>query len=488
MVRTTFRRRVSAAAAAAAMVGGLLVGGLAAGAAPAAAADPYAGYLFSYFTGEGTSTGERVYFALSRGNDPVRYDELNGGGSILTSTVGTGGVRDPFIIRHPTSGTFYQIATDLKMNGYGNWDAAQRTGSRSIVVWESTDLVTWSAPRLELVSPATAGNTWAPEAYWDDAAGHFVVFWASKLYATSDPNHTGSSHNRMMYATTTDFNTFTPAQVWKDPGYSVIDSTVAKDGGTYYRFTKDERSNTSSTPCGKFIFSESSTSLTSTSWTPLQTCIGKTTSSNPGVSAAEGPTIFKSNTENRWYLFLDEFGGQGYVPFTATSLGATTWTKVSSFDLPASPRHGTVLPVTQAEYDRLLATYGSRSLVARHSGKCADVPNQSRATGVAITQYTCNGGANQKWRAIDAGSGYVRLQGVQSGLCLQAATSRSAVTQETCDTGTDQQWTVTSSGGYDRVAVRSSGRCLDVNGASTANSAAVLTWTCNGATNQQWSR
>ena len=47
----------------------------------------------------------------------------------------------------------------------------------------------------------------------------------------------------MMYATTRDFRTFSEPKVWIDPGYSVIDSTVIKHGGTYYRFTKDERNN-----------------------------------------------------------------------------------------------------------------------------------------------------------------------------------------------------------------------------------------------------
>jgi hypothetical protein len=219
------------------------------------AAPRYAGYLFSHFTGEGTAAGEQVYFALSQGNDPTRWRQLNGGQPVLTSTLGTRGVRDPFVIRSPRGDRFYQIATDLRIYGNGNWDAAQRTGSRSIVVWESTDLVNWSAPRLVRVSPDTAGNTWAPEAYYDESLGRYVVFWASTLYAADDPGHTGSSYNRMMYATTTDFRTFSTAQVWVDKGYSTIDSTLIKHNGTYYRFTKDERSSSAS-PCGKFILND----------------------------------------------------------------------------------------------------------------------------------------------------------------------------------------------------------------------------------------
>lgn len=47
------------------------------------------------------------------------------------------------------------------------WDAAQRTGSRGIFVWESTDLVNWTNERLVTVEDATAGMVWAPEAIWD---------------------------------------------------------------------------------------------------------------------------------------------------------------------------------------------------------------------------------------------------------------------------------------------------------------------------------
>lgn len=40
----------------------------------------YAGYLFAYFTGEGTADGEQIRYALSRGNDPLHWRELNAGG------------------------------------------------------------------------------------------------------------------------------------------------------------------------------------------------------------------------------------------------------------------------------------------------------------------------------------------------------------------------------------------------------------------------
>ncbi|MFJ3445038.1 family 43 glycosylhydrolase [Streptomyces sp. NPDC086081] len=331
--------------------------------APHSTADPgappvkkprYAGYLFAYFTGEGTADGEQIRYALSRGNDPLHWRELNAGKPVLTSTIGEKGLRDPFVIRSPEGDTFYLIATDLRMyrNSSGSWDQVQRHGSKSIMVWESTDLVHWSDQRLVKVSPDNAGNTWAPEAYWDDELGSYVVFWASKLYADDDPEHRGDTYNKMLYATTRDFRTFSEPKVWNDPGYSVIDSTVVKHGDEYYRYTKDERDPGSAGPCSKFITGEKSTSLTSTRYDFVADCIGK-----GAMDRGEGPTVFKSNTEKKWYLFIDEYGGRGYLPFETTDLASGRWTPSTDHQLPASPRHGTVLPVTQEEYDRLLAAY-----------------------------------------------------------------------------------------------------------------------------------
>ncbi|MCX3062951.1 family 43 glycosylhydrolase [Streptomyces beihaiensis] len=315
---------------------------------------PYAGYLFAYFTGEDKADGEQIHYALSRGDDPLHWRELNAGKPVLTSTIGEKGLRDPFVMRSPDGKHFYMIATDLRMygNSSGSWDHVQRHGSRSIMIWDSTDLVHWTDQRLVEVAPDNAGNAWAPEGYWDSERGEYVVFWASKLYAADDPDHTGSTYNKMMYATTKDFRTFSEAKVWDDPGYSVIDSTVIRNNGTYYRYTKDERDPSSSSPCSKFITAEKSEDLTSNSYDFVADCIGK-----GAMDRGEGPTVFKSNTGNKWYLFIDEYGERGYVPFETTDLDSGEWTPSSDYQLPASPRHGTVMPVTQAQYDRLLRAY-----------------------------------------------------------------------------------------------------------------------------------
>lgn len=318
----------------------------------AAVLAPFAGYAFSYFTGSSIA-GENIYFAASNGNNALDWTELNAGQPVLTSNQGTKGLRDPFLVRSPEGDKFYLIATDLSIGSGTTWDASQRTGSKFLEVWESTDLVTWSAQRHVKLAPDTAGNLWAPEAVYDPSLGAYVVFWASKLYAESDVNHTGNTYNKMMYATTRDFVTFSTPQIWVDPGQSVIDSTVVKEGNFFYRFTKDEGS---ASGCTDIIQERSSNllavDLPNTSpknWTLMDSCIGR----DAGTKAVEGPTAFKSNIENKWYLFVDEFGGRGYIPLESTSLENPNWKVPASYKLPASPRHGTVIPVTQAELTAL---------------------------------------------------------------------------------------------------------------------------------------
>lgn len=313
----------------------------------AAVLDPFEGYAFSYFTGS-SRAGENIFFAASNGNNALSWTELNGGQPVLTSSQGTRGLRDPFLIRSPEGDTFYLIATDLSIGSGTSWNDAVRRGSLYLEVWESNDLINWSEQRHIQVSPSSAGNTWAPEAYYDDDLGAYLVFWASSLYADDDPDHNGNSYHRMLYVTTRDFITFSEPVIWQDQGMSRIDSTVIKAADTYYRFTKDEGAG--GTGCSDII-QESSQTLRDTldSWTVIASCIGR----DAGTKAVEGPTAFKSNPDDvngeKFYLFVDEYVDRGYIPLATDDIANPDWTVPSSFSLPSSPRHGTVIPVTAAE-------------------------------------------------------------------------------------------------------------------------------------------
>lgn len=331
----------------------------------------YEGYVFAYFTGNSVE-GEKIYLAASNGNNALDWQELNGGQPVLSSTQGTTGLRDPCIIRSVDGSKFFLIATDLSIGSGTSWDAAVRTGSRYLEIWESEDLVSWSDQRHVLVSPPTAGNTWAPEAHWDEEIGAYAVYWASSLYAEDDPDHTGGSYHRMLYATTQDFATFSEPQIWQDAGTSRIDSTVLQVDDTYYRFTKDEGAVTGCTD----IIQESSQDLLAQldGWQNIDQCIGR----DAGTSAIEGPTSFKSNpgdvNGDKFYLFVDEYGGRGYIPLETADISAPNWQVSASYSLPTSPRHGAVLPITAEELQRLTTSQLKKRESALIPGLYAD-PN-----------------------------------------------------------------------------------------------------------------
>ncbi len=337
--------------------------------ATSAADGEYAAYFFPYFTGESTADGETVSFAVSDGPDPLAWTTLNDDAPVLTSELGTKGLRDPFVIRKADGTGFVMLATDLKIYGGGNFGDAQETGSRSIMIWESPDLVSWSEQREIVLAPENAGNLWAPEAYWDEAAGEYLVYWASALYpadvAPAD-RRIADSYQRMMYATTRDFVTFSEPQVWIDenrgPGRGMIDSTVAQTAdGVYHRLTKDEADMT--------VRQESSTDLRRTQgvtdgdgWDLVATRVGVGEPNPWGgtFTSGEGPTVFPSLTDDRWYLMIDQpsyHGGQGYMLFETPDLASGDWTANLDAELPRSPRHGTVIPITAEEHAALLAAY-----------------------------------------------------------------------------------------------------------------------------------
>ncbi len=311
----------------------------------------YSAYLFAYFKGEGLSQGEQIYFAVSR--DGLHWTDLNDGNPVLTSSLGEKGLRDPFIMRSADGEKFFVIATDLKINGNGNWTAAQTTGSKSIMVWESSDLVHWSEQRMCRVAPEGAGCTWAPEAVYDDASGEYIVFWSSKMPS-------GDNTHRVYYCTTKDFRTFSEAKVWielrngDNRAISVIDATAIKVGDTYYRFKKNEATEAHKWGMpsgGKYIIMEKSNSLLG-DWMEIDSDMSQ-------ISGVEGPTCFKFNNEEKWCLFLDDFGGKGYYPLVTTDLSSGRFSQLNSseYSLPSVMRHGSVINLTENEYFGLLAKY-----------------------------------------------------------------------------------------------------------------------------------
>ncbi|KAL7621600.1 hypothetical protein AAE478_008925 [Parahypoxylon ruwenzoriense] len=307
-------------------------------------ASNYVGYLISTFS----DVTPKVQFHLSNGNSASSFQFLNGGNPVLASTVGTKAVRDIFLATNSARSEYYLIATDLDVTASGfSWDKATRHGSRGIVVWKSSNLVDWSGPDLQIVEPETAGMVWAPSAVWDDETSQYYVFWASRLYDSSDTEHTGTATlDRIRYATTKDFATFSaPKDYLASSGMPLIDQEFQYLGtpGAFARFLKDEN-------VGRVYQEITSDGLFGT-WTRLDGYVH-----NDGQR--EGAASFADNeTPGLYHLFLDDY--TQYIPYQTSDIYSQSWTASSRTGFPSGLKHGSVTPLTQKEYDALAAAYGA---------------------------------------------------------------------------------------------------------------------------------
>lgn len=143
----------------------------------------------------------------------------------------------------------------------------------------------------------------------------------------------------------------------------------------------------------------------------------------------------------------------------------------------------------KAAYDGVLSTLNSSpggptfGLAGSASGKCVDVSGASQANGAGLIIWSCHTGANQRWTLTPS----AELRIYSDTKCMDAGASQDGtrVTINSCNGGNSQKWVFNSNGTISNVQ---SGRCLDVNGAGTADNTPVIVWSCHGGSNQVWTR
>jgi hypothetical protein len=192
-------------------------------------ADPY---LFTSFRSNG-ETG--VFAALSE--DGKTWTPIKGDQPWIKPEPSGMLMRDPWLGQGP-DGVWHMLWT-------WGWTKDAK-GPLRIGHTSSKDLVNWS-PQEEirvLEDEPEARNAWVPEAVWDPGKREWVIFWATTIpgrFAATD--HDGDNgYNHRIYATRTrDWKTFTKSELFFDPGYSAIDSTIVHDGDRWIMIFKDER-------------------------------------------------------------------------------------------------------------------------------------------------------------------------------------------------------------------------------------------------------
>ncbi|WP_190120926.1 RICIN domain-containing protein [Streptomyces inusitatus] len=129
--------------------------------------------------------------------------------------------------------------------------------------------------------------------------------------------------------------------------------------------------------------------------------------------------------------------------------------------------------------------------LASDPGQVADVAGASGDDGAEVVQWALNGQENQRWEPEATGSGYYRFKAEHSGKCLNVRESShedgARIIQWPCGTDDNEQWKFVPKGiGY-QLVVKSSGKCLNVEG-GVGQGRNLIQYTCSadGETNDVW--
>lgn len=302
--------------------------------------EPYSHYLFVYFP---SNSNENLYYAISE--DGYNYTPINNGQAFFKAEGNTvmGGLRDPHILRGE-DGNFYMVVTDMKC-------AKGWSSNRGIVMMKSPDLINWTCSQVHFPTKYAGTNfanvtrVWAPETIYDKQAGKYMVYFSLLTNDGTIP------YDKDFYCyANADFTDLEgePTYLY-DRGSATIDMDIvySETDSLYHGFFKNEgeggickvTARTLTAPEGQPLGSQ---------WSKPSGTLQQT---NVGV---EGAGVFKFINQDSWCLMYDCYGSGYYQFCSSPDLEKFTWQKNTTTSGAFTPRHGTVIPITDEEARKLL--------------------------------------------------------------------------------------------------------------------------------------
>lgn len=294
----------------------------------------FVAYLFVYFTGNSVEE-EAVRYAIS--SDGYNYYALNKNNPVISSAKisSTGGVRDPHILRAQDGKTFYMVLTD--MTSSKGWNS-----NRAMVLMKSTDLINWTSSVINIQqkykNQEDLLRVWAPQTIYDPAVNKYMVYWSMKH---------GEGPDIIYYAYAnagfTDLEGEPKALFMPKNKKSCIDGDIVYKNGIFHLFYKTEGH-------GDGIRKAMTDSLGSGVWIEQP---GYKQQTNEAV---EGSSIFKLINTDTYILMYDVYKKGKYQFCESRDLDVfkAIDTKIS---MDFHPRHGTIIPVTRRELQKLVDTF-----------------------------------------------------------------------------------------------------------------------------------
>lgn len=293
-------------------------------------------YLFTYFNSNDPKD-EQICYALSE--DGYNYTPINDGMPVISSdTIAlTQCVRDPHILRCEDGKTFYMVVTDMKSNL--GWNS-----NRGMVLLKSTDLINWQHTAINFPTRYTktwknVNRVWAPETIYDRKAGKYMVFYS---LASSDRG----SYDKIYYQyANKDFTDLEGEPKWLfDAGCATIDGDIVYNEADqlYHLFYKQE--------AGRGIYQAVAKKLTD-KWQMIGGNVEQTKESVEGVG------VCKAIDGKSWIIMYDCYGNGHYQFCKSEDLKTFKFVQNTEMRGKFTPRHGTIIPITRAEKERLLKAF-----------------------------------------------------------------------------------------------------------------------------------
>lgn len=310
-------------------------------------------YLFVFFSDHTHS----IFMATS--HDGYTFTAVNDGQPVIAgdTIAEQRGVRDPHIYRG-FDGAFYLCMTDLHIfakreklrdtewerdkvqYGWGN--------NRSLILMKSFDLIHWtrSNVRIDKAFPEKYGDigcAWAPESIYDSRAGKMMIYFTMRI---------GNGKTKLYYAYTND--NFTklvtePKILFEYPNQDVqildADITPLPDGRYCMMYVSQDGISGI-----KMALSDSIHSgyQYDSRWIDFE------------EKSCEAPNVWKRIGENKWVVMYDIFGINPHNFGFVETVDFVNFKHLGRFNEGVmkainfkSPKHGSVIPITKKEAERL---------------------------------------------------------------------------------------------------------------------------------------
>lgn len=307
--------------------------------------EPLTHYLFAYFTSNKTE-GQQVCYAVSENG--LDFTPLNGGNPVIASdTISrSGGVRDPHLLR-AEDGRILMTLTDMDWQR-GKWSC------RGIVLMQSADLINWTHSAIDFPTryagedAALVNAVWAPQTIYDSEAKKYMVY-----FSLHSPKGGPYPTDAVFYSyANEDFTDLegSPQRLFRYDGPSIDTDIVCDEIGVYHIFFNTWGGGLKGTGRRKFT----AISLTDTATWHLVDGLMKPEGVN---MKSEGSSAYPLNDGSGWVLAYDCYADGVFHFCISTDLSSFTLVRETKTDGNFTPRHGSVLPITQREYERLITYY-----------------------------------------------------------------------------------------------------------------------------------